>query len=185
MSAPDLLVTVDLALRRGGATERTAVRHVLRGEVVEAAEAGDIRPHRLDVAAWRAELGRLCRVDVPDGAPTPPADAPDLPWELVVGTETSLAQNRPDLYDELLARVDTPLRRQAGRLHRATVGRLRAVAVGPQDRVGWVSWVLVADGWRALTPYAGSGGTAMVRLERRGPDDLARQVARWVAGVRR
>jgi hypothetical protein len=68
--------------------------------------------------------------------------------------------------------------------HRATLGRLRVVGVLPSRRVGRVSWLLVADGWRALTPYL-AGGTAMLRLERRRPEDLPVDVARWAAEVAR
>jgi hypothetical protein len=56
-------------------------------------------------------------------------------------------------------------------------------------RLGWVSWLLYADGWRALTPYAGSGAggirRAMVRIEPRRPIDLGLDVARWVSTVAR
>jgi hypothetical protein len=190
VSSPDLLVTVDLAVRRGRATDRTRVQHALWGDVVETVAAvGHVPVRHLDVHEWPGELGRLCRVAVPADAPRPPADGPDLPWDLVVGTGAALAQHRPDLYDELLARADDRVRMQVGRLHRATVGRLRSVAGLPHSRrVGWISWLLFADGWRALTPYLdrGPGGSCpMVRLERRWADDLARDVARWATGVRR
>jgi hypothetical protein len=188
MSGPELVVDVDLAVRRG---TRLRARHVLCGSTVHTAtrDRDTVDVGMLDVRDWRRELCRLCSPPVPDDAPAPPRDGPDLPWQLVLGSGAALAEHRADLRDALLARVDDALREQVNRLHGTTVGRLRAVGVAPsRRRVGWVSWLLFADGWRALTPYAApgpAGRAPMVRLERRRPHDLARDVARWAAGARR
>lgn len=188
MRPPDLVVDLDLAVRRDRSVDRLRARHVLRDRTVTVATAGAIVPARaVDVREWRSELTRTCRVTAPDGAPTPPSGTA-LPWDLVVGTGAALAAHRHDLYDELLARADGSTREQLGRLHQATVGRLRAVGTMPGRRVGWISWVLFADGWRALTPSVAAGPAgprALVRLERRLPDELAHDVARWVTGVAR
>jgi hypothetical protein len=110
-----------------------------------------------------------------------------LPWDLVVGTGAALAAGRHDLYAELVGRVDRPVRDEIDRLHRGTVGRLRAVGTMPERRrLGWVAWVLLGDGWRALSPCTAAepgGVRAMVRLDRRDPAALAHDVARWVAGA--
>ena len=70
------------------------------------------------------------------------------------------------------------------RLH-APLGRLRAVGIVPgRRRIGWVSWVLQADGWRALTPYVErgpDGARRMIRVEPRRPEDLAHEIGRWAA----
>lgn len=187
MSTPDLVVVLDLAVRRGRATTRVRACHALQEHRVDTllVAGDDMTRASLDVSTWRTELGRVCRVTVPSDAPPPPADGPDLPWDVVVGSGAALAGHRPELKAELLARVDAPLRRQVDRLHTATVGRLRVVGMAPsRRRFGRLSWLLFADGWRALTPYAGSGADGprpMLRLERRKPEDLARDVARWVA----
>jgi hypothetical protein len=80
---------------------------------------------------------------------------------------------------------------QLRRLHHGVVARLQAVAYGRhrgRGRVGWTVWLLYADGWRELTPYAApapSGARrAMVRVEPRRPADLAVRVSRWAAVVR-
>ena len=185
MSA-ELLVRIDRAVGDRHRTRRTHVVHALRGSTVAIAreEAQGVVTGRVAVATWPHELAALCDVPVPGHAPTPPGDGPDLPWEILVGSGRALADGRADLYDELVARADDPVRAQLGLLHRGTLGRLRVVGVIPsRRRVGWLSWVLVADGWRALTPYAASG-VAMVRLERRRRDDLATEVARWAATAR-
>lgn len=181
--SPELVVTVEVAVRRASQVHRSRIVHALRGSVVETAAVDEdgMSSGRTHLAAWHPELTRLAAVAVPGDAPLPPADAPDLPWDLVVAGGQALTERRPEVYDELVARADDRTRHQLQRLHRSTVGRLRAVGVVPaRRRVGWVSWVLVADGWRALTPYV-AAGTAMVRLERRRPDDLATEVARWAA----
>ncbi len=188
MIAADLLVDLDLAVRRDRWVDRFRARHILRGRTVTLVTAdGGVEVRTVDVRDWRSELARACRVTAPDDAPTPPRSDLELPWDLVVGTGAALATHRQDLYAELLARADDSVRDQLGRLHDATVGRLRAVGTVPgRRRIGWVAWVLYADGWRALTPYPAAGlacSRPMVRLERRRPDDLAHDVACWAAGV--
>jgi hypothetical protein len=47
--------------------------------------------------------------------------------------------------------------------------------------VGVLSWLLVADGWRALRPH----DDGRVAVDRVGPDDLAADLAPVLAAVRR
>ena len=203
LAGADLLVDVDLVVRRPAGEARLHARHALHGTTVHAlATVGtrEIEVLRCDVAAWQSELARACRVAVPADAPPPPEAGLVLPWELVIGTGAAL-DRRPDLYDVLVARGTVSrggrclgpaaTREQVGRLHRSVVGRLRCVGTVPGRRgIGWLSWLLFGDGWRALTPYAGpgpgpGGPCTMVRLEPREPSDLAHQVARWAAEVPR
>jgi hypothetical protein len=181
-----LLVTLDLAVRRGAVTERLRAVHALAGDEVEASvtAGGGATSRRIPLSDWAAELERTCLVRIPAPAPAPPPDGPGLPWDLVVGTGAALAGHRTDLFDELVGRAEDLHRDQVRQWHRATLGRLRVVGVLPSRRVGRVSWFLVADGWRALTPYL-AGGTAMLRLERRRPEDLPVDIARWAAEVAR
>lgn len=185
MIAVDLVVDLELAVRRGRTVERRRARHALRGPSVHVLEStqGDVRARWVDVRSWPAELADACRVSAPAGLATPPDDGALIPWDLVVGSGAARTADRPDLYAELVAGADDQVREQLGRLHRATLGRLRAVGLVPGcRRVGWVSWVLVPGGWCALTPCLSDRRErrrAMVRLERRSPDDLAHEVARW------
>ncbi len=187
MSAADLVVDLELAVRRGRTVEHRRARHALRGHSVHVLEShqGGVRARWVDVGAWPGELADACRVSAPDDRATPPDDGALIPWDLVVGGGAALAADRPDLYAELTAQTDDGARDQLGRLHRATLGRLRAVGLVPgRRRIGWVSWVLVPGGWCSLTPCHSDRrdrARAMVRLERRSPDDLARDVARWAA----
>jgi hypothetical protein len=192
MRSPDLLVRLDLAVRRDGSVTRVRVLHGLRGSTVHvlASGQGGLEVRAVDVRDWRAELAAVCRVVPPRRAPAPPSRAcRDLPWELIVGSGAALAAHRQDLDDELLGRAGSGAREHVARLHLATVGRLRVVGTTPgRRRIGWVSWVLFADGWRALTPYVAGGPAApraMVRVEQRDPDDLARDVAHWAARAMR
>jgi hypothetical protein len=187
MSTADLLVDLDVAVRRDGSVTRLRARHALHGGTVHvcASDGGDVRVRILDVRDWRSELAEVCRVPARRSAPSPSLSDVELPWELVVGTGAALGVRRQDLYAELLARADAGVREQVAQLHVATAGRLRAVGTAPgRRRVGWVVWVLLEDGWRALTPGAAHGSVgrrALVRLEHREPGDLAHDVARWLA----
>ena len=49
-------------------------------------------------------------------------------------------------------------------------------------RTGVVEWVLLPDGWCSLTPVI-RDGWEMVRLQRVGPRDLPRALARLAAGL--
>lgn len=203
LSGADLLVDLDLVVRRTAGEARLRLRHALRGSTVHAlATTGtpEVEVARFDVSDWQAELARACLVTVPAQAPRAPAPGLALPWDVLVGTGAAL-DLRPDLYAVLVARaagsvtVDgrvvtpTAARAQVARLHRCVVGRLRCTGTVPgRRRVGWVSWLLFADGWRALAPYtaaAPDGPRAMVRLEPRAPGDLAHDVARWATEVPR
>lgn len=186
----DLRVDLDVAVRRGWCEARLHARHELTGSTVRAvASAGRrVEDTRFGVRDWGAELARACRVPIPDDAGDPAPDGAALPWDLVVGTGAALAGQRRDVSDELVARADAGLHEPLRRLHRA-VGRLRAVGTVPLSRrIGWVAWMLFADGWCALTPYVDPGPCGprpMIRLEHRDPEDLVHEVARWAAEVSR
>jgi hypothetical protein len=79
------------------------------------------------------------------------------------------------------------VRTQLVRLHRGVLGRLLATVAAGQAgagvRVGWVSWLLFGDGWRALTPTRVNGRPS-VRLDPVGPPGLGPEVARLVSVVR-
>lgn len=197
MTTVDLVVDLDLAVRPGPGETRLHARHVLCGTTVHTrvtVGAGQVEVGRCDVSDWQALLARTCRVVVPEAPPGPP-DVLTLPWDLLVATGAAIAQHRPDAYDELVARAEglvtlsgLPLttaaaHEQLRRVHQVVVGRLRVVGTVPRRRrIGWLSWVLFGDGWRALTPYVAKtrqGLRPMVRLEPRSPEDLARAPARW------
>ena len=70
------------------------------------------------------------------------------------------------------------------------VGRLLATVVAAREsssglgaRAGWVSWLLFADGWRALTPTRVAGRPS-VRVDAVEPSRLGAEVARLVSVVR-
>jgi hypothetical protein len=209
LSACTLLVDLDLVVRRAsGTTARLHARHGLCDGVVTAlstALTGEVEVARFDVEQWQQELARCVLVTPPERCPAPPARILELPWDLLVATGAALARHRPDVYDELVARAigcvradgqvldAAGSREQIRRVHHAAVGRLRMVgadlAASARRRLGWVSWLMFADGWRALMPYAGQevGGAdrAMVRVEPRRPADLGIVVAGWVTASRR
>jgi hypothetical protein len=211
LSASTLLVDLDLdlAVRRGpGTTARLHARHGLRDGVVTAVSTAltdEVEVARFDVAQWQRELARTVLVAPPRRSPAPPARRLELPWDLLVGTGAALARHCPEPYDVLVARAVGSVRadgevldpggchEQVRRIHHAAVGRLRMVGAArePDGRrgAGWVSWMMFADGWRALTPYAeavaGGASRAMVRVEPCRPADLGIAVARWVTASRR
>jgi hypothetical protein len=194
VGTPDLLLDLEVAVRRDHAVEHRRAVHSLNGRSVHLLETlgRQMRTRTIDVRAWRSELAAVCKVVAPMGGEPSPSDGVLLPWDLVVGSGAAIAAGRADLYSELVGREDASLREEVGRLHRSTRGRLRAVATMPErHQVAWVAWVLLTDGWRALTPCTADppggqdGVRAMVRLDRRDPADLSHDVARWAARATR
>jgi hypothetical protein len=182
----DLVVRLELAVLRPHGIERRRARHVLRGRSVHVTESDgqmDAEPVRrtVDIGVWRDEIATACVVDVPPDGPAFPRDGVLLPWDLLVASGTGPHRGRADVEAELRARAG-PFADAYDTLLRATQGRLRAVGTA-RGRVGWVSWVLGAEGWLALSPCTDVGpfgARAMVRLDRRQPGDLSRDVAHWM-----
>ena len=188
MTAPEVLVDLDRAV---GSDRLHAWHRFTRGRVTAlTATAAGLELDRFPAAGWQRELARLVTVPAPTTTPAePPPSELDLPLELLLGTGEALRLGREDVAAELVRRQGAgldPVRLR--RLHTACLGRVRAVVSGVGSsgarRVGWVSWILFVDGWRALTPYA-SGGTAMVRVHRVEPPWLGVEVARLLTLVRR
>ncbi len=186
MTTVGLVVDVDRAVRRGASTERLHARHLLQEQsvVIGVLDRGRVATRTVTLDDWSGELELLC----PGREQESRVDWPGLPWELVVATGRALCEHRPDLYDVLVDRADPQLREPLRRLHCETSGRLRLVGLVPsRRRIGWASWVLLTNGWHALTPYVECVGAAtrpMVRLQPGRPGDLAHEVARWVAAAR-
>ena len=152
--------------------------------------------------SWPSELGRVAMLpeDLARHESAVPARV-DLPYELADAAAEALRSSRAELVSVLTSRhagevLDadgTPLTEvEAGRLLAAlgseARGRLRVLAAdvsGPATSVvGVVSWVLVADGWRALTPHR-VDGAARVDVRRVEPEDLAADLAPVLAEVTR
>lgn len=187
MTAPDALVDLDLAV---GSDRLHSWQRFAGGRVTALTTTGcGLELDRFPAGAWQRRLARLVTVPAPTTSVEPPPGDLDLPLELLLGVGEALRLGRDDVVAELVRRQGSGLD-PAGlrRLHTACLGRLRAVVSGVGSsgarRVGWVSWILCADGWRALTPYP-SGGTAMVRVHRVEPPWLGVEVARLLTRVRR
>ncbi|MCW2766888.1 MAG: hypothetical protein JWO11_2847 [Nocardioides sp.] len=185
LAAPELLVDVDVAV---GSDRVRAWHRFARGRVTALATAGGrVELCWYDDDLWRLELARAVTVTTPPASAEPPPGPIDLPFELLLGTGEAVRLERDDVFGELMGRYGAGLD-AAGvrRLHTGSLGRLRAVVSGVGSsgahRVGWVSWSLFADGWRALTPYT-SGCVAMVRVHPVDPPRLGVEVARLMTTV--
>ena len=155
-----------------------------------------------DTPQWPQELSRAGMVpeDVPLGLSAVP-DLLDLPFDLASAAAEAMRTGRTDLLPVLVAQhtgrsldadgspvpageVQTAL----AALHDETRGRLRALVtdVGPGETavVGVVSWVLVADGWRAFRPHH-VGEEPRVEIRRVGAADLPAELAPVLAEVAR
>ena len=201
LGAPEVAVDADLAVRTPAGSERlhswqrwTAGRvTALSSALHDTVELGWWRHEH-----WQAELARLLSVTRPAHAPEPPGRELTLPYDLLLGGGAALRERRADVFDELVSRDADAVRvggepagragaaEQVRRLELSVVGRMQVVVAGaPGGRrtTGWLSWLLFADGWRALVPYD-EGARAMVRVSARHPMDLGVEVARLVAEVR-
>lgn len=157
------------------------------------------------VGQWAGELARVAAVPE-DAASAPGApddrtrtsalpDVLDLPYELLDSAGEAFRTRRSDVVGVLAAHhtgeviadgrpvADAQVPGLLGALAAETRGRLRAlVCEVPAETVGVTSWLLVADGWRALRPHT-TGGVARVELRRVDPDDLAACLAPVLAEV--
>ena len=200
---PEVVVDVDVSVRRDDAARGFAALHSRQGlrsgrVTTLSAAGGAVELAWFDDDHWQTELARSASVNPPVGSPEPPLPRLDLPFDAVLAGGEALRTGRSEVFDELVDRsvgvASTPdgalsrpeLHTQLVRLHRNTAGRLRASVAAAHDgtaRAGWVSWLLVADGWRSLTPVV-RAGERFIRVEPAVPLDLGRQVAALVTAVR-
>lgn len=202
---PALAVELEmlLATRRGRVRVRSWHRSL--GAWVVCLSTADGRTFELTWCAvddWWLELGRAAWVDparfpADDGPADTLPDVIETPWELLLATGEAVGRNRVDLVDQLVA--DHAGRTSAGgtvhglvpaagrdvrtwhlALERTSRGRLHAAVLARSELgrpgAGIIEWVLFPDGWRSLTAFRRDGWN-MVRIERRGPQDLGRDLA--------
>ena len=151
-------------------------------------------------AQWPAELGRVAVVpeDVELRESAVP-DEIDLPYELVDAALEAVRASRPELVAVLVAQHSGAVLDGAGELltDQETLEVLTALATESRGRlrglvadvpsklttvVGVVSWVLLHDGWHALSPCT-RGGQLRIVVRHVEPGDLARDLAPVLAAV--
>ncbi|WP_134740996.1 hypothetical protein [Nocardioides sp. 503] len=153
-------------------------------------------------AHWPSELARVAVV--PEDLALRDSVVPDevdLPYELVDAAVEAAAASRNDLLPVLASQHSQAARDAAGRalgeselvailtaLVGETQGRLRGMVADVSTEsttvVGVVSWVLLADGWRALCPHL-EHEVLRVRVQRVDAADLAPHLAPVLAEVSR
>lgn len=186
LAAPE--VALDLDVTADGA-RATAWHRQADGAVATLATADGLvfELAWFPVERWPEELARAAVLpeDLTTGETVVP-DRLDLPFPLLDAASEALRSHRADLLSVLVAEHggDLDLVPVLTALVRETRGRLRVLVadVATQDTavVGVLSWVLLADGWRALRPH----GDGRVEVHRVGPDDLAAELAPVLAEVR-
>lgn len=202
-ASPEVFVRLDLGVRRPaavrGVARFTAWHHHGQGRVTAVSSAGG---PALELAwfadgHWQRELAHLVTVP-PDEAAGSPADRLTLPYDLLLGSGAARRLRRPAVLAELLARhrvlgpdggpLGAPAAAEQVRLlHSTERGRLQVTVAGVGDgrrALGVVTWVLFADGWRALVP-ATTDGVPVVHVVATAPLTLGAVVVRLVAGVQR
>lgn len=202
--APSLAVELEMliTLRRGKMRVRSWHRNL--DDWVVCLSTGDGTTFELSWLSaddWWLELGRAAHVDTTTLSPSTDADPlPDVvetPWDLLLATGEAVQRRRFELLDEMASHYsgmtltggsldtlrtadDSDVRRWHEQLESSSRGRLHAAVMGRSRRgrpgVGIVEWVLFHDGWRALTAFQRDGWN-MVRVERRSPVDLPRELA--------
>ena len=207
LGAVGLLATPHLALDIDVVADQVPAKawHRQSGEAVASLSTVDGVVFELAwfaTSSWPAELGRVAVIpeDLSVHESAVPAQV-DLPYILADAAAEALRSSRADLVPVLTAHhagevhdaegaplneVDTG--RVLASLASETRGRLRVLAAEVSGEetsvVGVVSWVLLADGWRALTPHR-ADGAARVGVRRVEPDDLAAELAPVLAEVTR
>lgn len=193
-------VAVDLDVVVDGS--RARAWHRLRDGAVATLATADGLVFELawfDAAQWAGELGRVAALpsDTGSAASQAPAVA-DLPFELLDAGSEAVRAGRTDLLAAIASHhhgaahdgagsvlTDAQVQSVITALSAETHGRLRALVADIDaggSTVGVVSLVLLADGWRALTPYRdGEQNRVLVRAVP--PTDLAALLAPVLAEV--
>ena len=207
---PALAVELEMlvALRRGKVRVRSWHRNL--DSWVVCLSTGDGTTFELSWLSaddWWLELGRAAHVDTATlSASTfdePLPDVVETPWDLLLATGEAVQRRRFELLDQMASDYsgmtltggsldsletadDADVRRWHEQLESSSRGRLHAAVMGRSERgrpgVGIVEWVLFHDGWRSLTPFKRDGWN-MVRIERKSPVDLPRELAVRAAEV--
>lgn len=208
--APALAVELEMlvALRRGKVRVRSWHRNL--DDWVVCLSTGDAHTFELSWLSaddWWLELGRAAYVDTATLSESTSAEplpsVIETPWDLLLATGEAVQRRRFELLDQMASDYsgltltgdspatlepadDSDVRRWHEQLESSSRGRLHAAVMGRSERgrpgVGIVEWVLFHDGWRSLTPFQRDGWN-MVRVERRSPVDLPRELAVRAAGV--
>lgn len=208
--APVLAVELEMLVALGRGKVRVRSWHRNLDDWVVCLSTGDGEAFELSWLSaddWWLELGRAAHVDTaslgaaPGAEPLP--DVVETPWDLLLATGEAVQRGRSDLLDQMVSDYsgltltgaasdtlevadDAEARRCHELLESASRGRLHAAVMGRSERgrpgAGIVEWVLFHDGWRALTPFRRDGWN-MVRIERRSPVDLPRELAVRAAEV--
>ena len=194
-------VALDLDVSAGGGRVRAWHRQ-RAGAVATLATADGIAFELAWFATegWSRELGRVAVVppELTAGISSVP-DRIDLPYALVDAAAEAARSSRSDLLSVLVTEhaaacvgddgVPLPgleVVAALGSLVGECRGRLRALVADVTGEtasvVGVVSWVLLADGWRALRPRT-VDGVERISAVRVGPADLAAELAPVLAEV--
>jgi hypothetical protein len=207
LGAVGLLATPHLALDVDVVADQVQAKawHRQAGEAVATLSTVDGVVFELawfPTSSWPGELGRIAVI--PEDLSLHESAVPalvDLPYELADAAAEALRSSRADLVDVLIARHagevldadgapvdDVETGRVLASLSSETRGRLRVLAADVSGTetsvVGVVSWVLLADGWRALAPHR-VDGVPRVAVRSVQPDDLATDLAPVLAEVTR
>ncbi|WP_235737014.1 hypothetical protein [Nocardioides alcanivorans] len=198
LAAPDLAVDIDVSV----AGDRARAWHRRSGDAVVSLATADGLVHELawfGVDQWADELGRVLTLPTDHG--TRPSGVPEqatLPFELLDAGSEAARSGRSDLLTAITARHLPGTRDADGApldsatasalvsaLVTETQGRARlmvARASAPVTRVGVVSLVLLADGWRILAARR-DGDQHLVDIRALQPSCLASQLAPVIAEV--
>lgn len=187
LATPTLAIDLDVAV--GG--DRVKAWHRQRDGAVASLATTDGLVFELawfPIEKWADEMARVAVLpeDHQTGVSAVPHDV-DLPYELVDAAVEAVRSNRTDLLPVLAAdRLElVPL---LAALVSEPAGRLRALVADVSSSattvVGVVSWVLLADGWRALRPRR-SDGADLLEVRHVHPRDLAAELSPVLAAVTR
>lgn len=200
---PEAVVDLDVAIGRARSArgfEQLHAWHRVAGDRVTSLSYAGGDTFELGwfgVRWWRSALARLVPPP-PSTTRAAPRPGLDLPHSVWLASGGALHTHRDDVLPELAGRHAGRVRDSAGALsvgecaeqlrlvHRGVLGRAQAVAAGQRRgrrRLGLLSWLLYADGWRELTPRS-VGTERRIALTVVESSRFGAQVARLVHGVR-